>query len=187
MDVTKGLNPTNYFSGTKLFLLSLFLICCSSLNEALAQRPSTARKQAAQRNPISGAYAGTLNAGVGPGYFGYDHIPLMMNYELVELTPHLTLAPTIGYVDNQVPVGLKAHIYFDQLLGLHHRLDFYGAVSGGLALQGIEKSEEYGVGQSRFHPWYSLHFGGRYHFNHSMSGLVDLGSNYAALGLSLKL
>ena len=143
-------------------------------------------------------FGNTLNVGLGVGYYGYvNHsTPVInLNYEF-DVARNFTLAPFItffSYRDNDyhqtvVPIGVKGTYYFDQLLNLDSKWDFYGAGSLGFAIvktsweNGYTGPKNSNIGAS---PLYlDLHIGTEYHINNKLGVYLDLSTGISTIGLA---
>ena len=181
----------------KLLFVSIVLSLFSFLNST------------AQVKTVEEKYGNTLNAGVGVGYFNYIGVATMMgtvNYEF-DVAPYFTLAPFIGvygfqdnyysfdtyrnytYNETVVPMGVKASYYFDQLLHVTNKWDFYASLSAGYSYINVTWESGYtgdrAAYKSATNLYLNLHAGAKYHLS-DMAGLfADLSTNAALVGVSI--
>lgn len=157
---------------------------------------------------------GTLNLGVGLGYYAYVGNPagaLMANYEM-RAAKNITLAPFVAYYSyskreywgnknypyryykyraSAVPVGIKGAYYFDELLKADSDWDFYAAASLGFTFHKVIWEDGYygdSEGIRMTSPLFIAgHLGARYHVNKKVGVYLDLSSGLSTAGLSIKM
>ncbi len=156
-------------------------------------------------------YGNALNAGVGIGYYGYVgyNIPVIhADYE-IELDRNLTIAPSITfynyernyywgdrnnsyrnyyYRETVIPIGAKITYYFDQLLKVSPKWDFYAAGSLGFIYR--RTTWDYGYyGETNIQPgtgylYIDFHIGTEYHLNNRVGLQLDLSTGVSTFGLA---
>ena len=168
----------------------------------------------AQDNSSSEKYSGTLNLGLGIGYYGYagHSLPVFhANYEL-GVSRNFTLAPFITFYSNSneyywgngnknypykyysyretvIPIGVKGTYYFDELLKANSKWDFYLAASLGFAIRSVTWDSDYYGDRYAYHSSSGLyidgHIGTEYHFNNHLGIFLDLSSGVSTIGLAI--
>jgi len=164
-----------------------------------------------QENTSSEKYSGTLNLGVGIGYYGYvgQSLPVFhANYEL-NVAKNFTLAPFITfysysneyywgnpnkpykyyrYQETVIPIGVKGTYYFDDLLQANSKWDFYLGASLGFAIRSVTWDNDYLGDKYAYHRSNGLyldgHIGTEYHFNNRIGMFLDLSSGVSTLGIA---
>ena len=171
---------------------------------------ATAQDMDATQIRHSEKYGNTLNLGIGLGYYGYVGHPIPAfhaDYD-IDLARDFTLAPFLNFytfqdynywgdVNNQyrnysyrqtvVPIGVKGSYYFDRLLGVNKKWDFYLATSLGVTIRYTNWENGYNgktaVNQGPGMLYMEMHIGGEYHINKKVGALLDLSTNVSTIGL----
>ena len=182
------------------------LLALGSINAATAQ-DGYSKTQIRDRDE---KYGNTLNLGVGLGYYGYVGHSIgafHADYEL-DVARCFTLAPFINFYTFQdyaywgdqhnqyryytyrqtvIPIGVKGTYYFDKLLNVNKKWDFYLAASLGFVVRNTTwESGYYGqtaVNEGAGALYLDLHAGAEYHFNKKIGLFLDLSTGVSTLGL----
>lgn len=160
-------------------------------------------------------YGKTLNLGIGVGgYSGYyrytgHSVPVLnLNYEF-DVAKDFTLAPFISvasyrndyywgnnntaykyyrYHEIVIPIGVKGTYYFDDLLNINSKWDFYLAGSLGFVMVRSRWDAGYGGDVNYFDHGRSIfldaHIGGEYHINDTLGVYLDASSGVSTLGVA---
>jgi hypothetical protein len=159
-------------------------------------------------------YGGSLNVGLGLGYYSYiaGAFPMVhVNYEFdvarnITLAPFMTVYSYRNYVvwgtsdfpsrsyyfkRTVIPVGIKGSYYFDELLNAGNKWDFYGGASLGFTLAKVTwEPDYYGLRTITrgIDPLYiNLHAGTKYHLNNNSAVFFELSPAMSSLGVTLYL
>lgn len=181
----------------KIAFLLLFIIATSSLS--------------AQDKTYGEKHGGTLNLGLGIGYYGYldNNMPVLhANYEF-DVAKNFTLAPFITiysyksytywgdsnhpereyyYRQTAIPIGVKGTYYFDQLLQASPKWDFYLSGSLGYVIRTTTWENNYYGSKtikSNGNLYLDVHVGTEYHFNNNIGMFLDLSSGTSTIGLAI--
>jgi len=185
----------------KTIISSLFFLSILSFN--INAQPNPPRPAPPRPTPPGEQYGRTLNLSVGvggySGFFGYvgHSMPvLLINYEL-NVAKNFTLAPFVSfysyrnkhYRETVVPIGVKGTYYFDQLLRVNPKWDFYLAGSLGFAMANSTWDNDYVGDRNYSHrakPLYlDIHAGAEYHINRRIGAFLDLSSSVSSIGIAL--
>lgn len=161
----------------------------------------------AQSRAYSEKFGGTLNLGLGLGYYGYVENPLPVIHADIEfdVARNFTLAPFLNfysykkqyyhdqnyyyYSETVIPIGVKASYYFDELLQANAHWDFYLAGSLGFAIRNSHWDDGYNGDVNHFkgaNPLYlDFHIGSEYHFNNKIGAFLDLSTGVSTIGLAV--
>lgn len=173
---------------------------------------ASAQEATSQEATSHEKFGGTLNLGLGIGYYGYlsHSIPVInLNYEF-DVAKNFTLAPTISfykyrnsyywgnknypyryyaYNETVIPVGAKGTYYFDDLLKAASKWDFYLAGSLGLVIVNSNWENGYYGEKDYYHRgsslFFDLHIGTEYHFNKNIGAFLDLSSGVSTIGIAI--
>jgi hypothetical protein len=152
-------------------------------------------------------YGGTLNLGLGIGYYGYlgHSTPAFhINYEF-DVAPSFTLAPFLNLYSYQrvysdkgykyysrhtvIPVGVKGTYYFDKLLEAGSKWDFYGAGSLGFAIVNSRYDDGYFYDKNHYRAanplFLDIHIGAEYHINSKIGLFLDLSTGMSTVGIAI--
>ena len=165
-------------------------------------------KVSAQHSDNGEKYGGTLNLGLGLGYYnyvGYSMPVLHADYEL-SVAKNFTLAPFISfysyrtdyyhqnstryyYHETVIPIGVKGSYYFDDLLQANPKWDFYLAGSLGFAIINSSWDDGYtgdrNVSRGARPLYLDVHAGTEYHFNNRIGAFLDLSTGVSTVGLAI--
>ena len=171
----------------------------------------TTTNLSAQDKTYGEKHGGTLNLGLGIGYYGYldNNMPVLhANYEF-DVAKNFTLAPFITiysyksytywgdanhpereyyYRQTAIPIGVKGTYYFDQLLQAGSKWDFYLAGSLGYVIRTTTWESNYNGSKtikSNGNLYLDLHIGTEYHFNNRIGMFLDLSSGTSTIGLAI--
>lgn len=154
-------------------------------------------------------YGGTLNLGLGLGYYGYvgHSMPVIhADYEF-SVANNFTLAPFISfysyrskyfyvnhdnyyyYHETVIPIGVKGSYYFDDLFQAGQKWDFYAAGSLGFAFSTTRWDDGYDGDVDVYHSanplFLNVHIGAEYHFNNRIGAFLDLSTGVSTIGISI--
>ena len=158
-------------------------------------------------------YGSTLNLGLGGGgyskYAGRSLPVFNINYE-VDMAKNFTLAPFLSfytfsksyywgnnnypyqyysYHETVIPIGVKGTYYFDNLLNVNSKWDFYLAGSLGFAIVNSHWDNGYYGDKNYYHDPSSLfldiHIGAEYHFTKRTGVFLDLSSGISTIGIAI--
>lgn len=157
-------------------------------------------------------FGGTLNLGVGIGYYGYvdQNVPVLHADFEFDVAKNFTLAPSISFYTYQrnyywgntkyayrdysyrqtvVPIGVKGTYYFDQLFKAGAKWDFYAAGTLGFAIRKTVWENGY-YGETRVDHGASglfldAHVGAEYHMNGKVGLFLDLSTGVSTFGLAV--
>lgn len=165
----------------------------------------------AQHSVSGEKFGGTLNLGLGLGYYGYlgHSTPVLhADYEF-SVAKDFTLAPFITfysyrtdyygnyphnstryyYHETVIPIGIKGSYYFDDLLEAGPKWDFYLAGSLGFAIINSHWDDGYTGDRNVSHGASSLyldvHMGTEYHFNNRIGAFLDLSTGISTIGIAI--
>jgi len=190
----------------KIIIISLFFFFILSINLSAQQANSNEK------------YGKTLNLGLGvggySGYYGYigHSLPVFhIDYEF-NVAKNFTLAPFASfytyrnkfywgdnhnnypykyyyYRETVIPIGVKASYYFDQLLKVNSKWDFYLAGSLGFAISFSSWDGDY-YGDKNYYRdanplLLDIHAGAEYHINNRLGIFLDISSGVSTIGLAI--